>query len=88
MKYVENGLREDCAKLCFKGMTVPLCELSQEEYREIVYGLEVAEQPGSTENISGKSIVSEKNNLFNVSVQKLGLTARQLTACDELILKQ
>lgn len=39
MKYVENGVPEDAAKLTFAGLSVPLCELSDEEYLWIVYGV-------------------------------------------------
>ena len=40
MRYVENGVPEDFAKLCFAGMTVPLCELTGEEYVQVVFGVE------------------------------------------------
>lgn len=40
MRYVENGVPEDFAKLCFAGMTVPLCELTEEEYMQVVFGVE------------------------------------------------
>lgn len=40
MRYVENGVPEDFAKLCFAGMTVPLCELTEEEYMKVVFGVE------------------------------------------------
>ena len=36
MRYVENGVREDFAKLTFKGLNVPLCELDEEEWLEVV----------------------------------------------------
>ena len=39
MKYVENGVPEDFAKLTFEGLNVPLCELSQEEYMWVVFGI-------------------------------------------------
>ena len=32
MRYVENGVREDFAKLTFKGLNAPLCELDEEEW--------------------------------------------------------
>jgi len=31
LKYIENGILADAAKLCFDGMYVPLCELTEEE---------------------------------------------------------
>ena len=41
MNYVENGVSEDFAKLCFEGMTVPLCELSEEEYIRLMKKKEI-----------------------------------------------
>lgn len=32
MKYVENGVPEDFARLIFEGLNVPLCKLAKEEY--------------------------------------------------------
>lgn len=40
MRYVENGVPEDAGKLCFHGMTIPLCELTEEEYMKVVFGIE------------------------------------------------
>lgn len=34
MRYVENGVREDFAKLTFKGLNVPLSELDEDEWLE------------------------------------------------------
>lgn len=39
MKYVENGVPEDFAKLTFAGLSVPLCELTEEEFMWIVFGV-------------------------------------------------
>jgi len=39
LKFVDNGVPEDFARLTFEGMTVPLCELTDEEYMEVVYGI-------------------------------------------------
>ena len=39
MRYVENGVREDFAKLTFKGLNMPLCELDEEEWLEVVFGI-------------------------------------------------
>lgn len=39
MKYVENGVPEDFARLTFDGLNVPLCELTEEEFMWIVFGV-------------------------------------------------
>lgn len=39
MKFVDNGVPEDYARLTFAGLNVPLCELSEEEYMWVVYGI-------------------------------------------------
>ena len=39
MKYVENGVPEDFARLTFEGLNVPLCELTEEEYMWVVFGI-------------------------------------------------
>lgn len=46
MRYVENGVREDFAKLTFKGLNVPLCELDEEEWLEVVFGIRAVEAMG------------------------------------------
>lgn len=40
MRFVDNGIPEDYARLTFEGMSVPLCELSDEEYARIVWGID------------------------------------------------
>lgn len=39
MRFVDNGVPEDFARLTFEGMSVPLCELTEEEYMEVVFGI-------------------------------------------------
>jgi len=39
VKFVDNGVPEDFARLTFEGLKVPLCELSDEEYMWVVYGI-------------------------------------------------
>lgn len=39
MKFVDNGIPEDYARLTFPGLSVPFCELSDEEFMEMVYGI-------------------------------------------------
>ena len=53
MRYVENGVREDFAKLTFKGLNVPLCELDEEEWLEVVFGIKSSRSYGK--NAGGKS---------------------------------
>lgn len=53
MRYVENGVREDFAKLTFKGLNVPLCELNEEEWLEVVFGIKSSRSYGK--NAGGKS---------------------------------
>lgn len=58
MKYVWNGVPEDDAKLTFEGLMVPLCELTDEEYMKIVFGIrEHAKR--SKKGSSGQSIYIE-----------------------------
>lgn len=39
MRYVENGVPEDFARITFRGLNVPLRELSEEEYNWVVFGI-------------------------------------------------
>ena len=78
LKYVENGVPEDFAKLCFKGMTVPLCELSEEEYMEIVYGIKgykVKAKRGGGYTLQ-KEDKPEEAKLYGESIDILDLSIR------------
>lgn len=77
MEYVENGVPEDFAKLCFKGMTVPLCELSEEEYMEVVYGIKGYKSRGKR----GLGLVVETepvNSMLDMSIDELELSVRAM----------
>ncbi len=74
MKYVENGVPEDFAKLTFTGLKVPLCELSQEEYDWIVFGRRtVAATDGEEQKLGSSKGVNE---LYSQSIDVLDLTVR------------
>ena len=78
MRYVENGVREDFAKLTFKGLNVPLCELDDEEWLEVVFGIkssssDVKKNPGGksdTVSLQGSSTCGD------ASIDILELSAR------------
>ena len=78
MRYVENGVREDFAKLTFKGLNVPLCELDEEEWLEVVFGIkssssDVKKNPGGksdTVSLQGSSTCGD------ASIDRLELSAR------------
>ena len=78
MRYVENGVREDFAKLTFKGLNVPLCELDEEEWVEVVFGIkssssDVKKNPGGksdTVSLQGSSTCGD------ASIDILELSAR------------
>ena len=78
MRYVENGVREDFAKLTFKELNVPLCELDEEEWLEVVFGIkssssDVKKNPGGksdTVSLQGSSTCGD------ASIDILELSAR------------
>ena len=77
MRYVENGVREDFAKLTFKGLNVPLCELDEEEWLEVVFGIKSSRSYGK--NTGGKSdAVGLKSSSIcgDASIDILELSAR------------
>lgn len=77
MRYVENGVPEDFAKLCFAGMTVPLCELTEEEYMKVVFGIDNFKSKGKRGAGSSMLPVEEKENkLLQESVTILELSVR------------
>ena len=77
MKFVDNGVPEDFARLCFKDMKIPLCELTEEEYREVVYGIEKDPTQGKLK--PGHMVLPVQglqNSLFSKSIDYLELSVR------------
>ena len=77
MRYVENGVREDFAKLTFKGLNVPLCELDEEEWLEVVFGIKSSRSYGK--NAGGKSDavgLKGSSTCGDASIDILELSAR------------
>ena len=78
MRYVENGVREDFAKLTFKGLNVPLCELDEEEWLEVVFGIKSSRSYGKN-NAGGKSDavgLKGSSTCGDASIDILELSAR------------
>ena len=78
MREVGDGVGEDCAKLTFKGLNVPLCELDEEEWLEVVFGIKSSRSYGKN-NAGGKSdAVSLKGSSTcgDASIDILELSAR------------
>ena len=78
MRYVENGVREDFAKLTFKGLNVPLCELDEEEWLEVVFGIksssiDVKKNPGGKSDAVG---LKGSSTCGDASIDILELSAR------------
>lgn len=67
MRYVENGVREDFASLTFEGLTLPLSELSEEEYRNLVWGKKPIIE-NSKEEVDFK-LLAESVELLNLSAR-------------------
>ena len=77
MRYVENGVREDFAKLTFKGLNVPLCELDEEEWLEVVFGIKSSRS--YRKNAGGKSDavgLKGSSTCGDASIDILELSAR------------
>lgn len=75
MRFVDNGVPEDYARLCFEGMTVPLCELSEEEYMQVVFGIE-GYQPKMKRTGGYKIPIEEKDPIMYFSIDDLDLSQR------------
>ena len=78
MRYVENGVREDFAKLTFKGLNVPLCELDEEEWLEVVFGIKSSIRYRK-KNAGGKSDavgLQGSSTCADASIDILELSAR------------
>lgn len=76
MKYVENGVPEDFAKITFEGLNVPLCELSEEEYMFVVFGIEGYKGKGKKGNGTPLIPVEKENKTNNTPVDILELSVR------------
>ena len=78
MKFVDNGVPEDFARLCFKDMKIPLCELTEEEFKEVVYGIE--KEPQQDKLRPGRKVLpvvqGPHNSLFGKSIDYLELSVR------------
>lgn len=78
MRYVENGVREDFAKLTFKGLNVPLSELDEDEWLEVVFGIKSSRSYGK-KNAGGKSdavSLQGSSTCADASIDMLELSAR------------
>lgn len=77
MKYVENGVREDFAKLTFKGLNVPLCELDEEEWLEVVFGIKNSRRCEKTANSKSNEVsLQDDPTCADASIDILDLSAR------------
>lgn len=75
MKYVENGVPEDFARLTFEGLNVPLCELTEEEYMWVVFGIKDYAKKGRR---GGQIYIQEQENVQQAeeSIDVLELSVR------------
>ena len=77
MRYVENGVREDFAKLTFKGLNVPLCELDEEEWVEAVFGIKNSRRCEKTANSKSNEVsLQDDPTCADASIDILDLSAR------------
>jgi len=77
MRYVENGVREDFAKLTLKGLSVPLCELDEEEWLEVVFGIKSSRSCGKNANSKSNAIsLQDDPTCGDTSIDILDLSAR------------
>lgn len=77
MRYVENGVREDFAKLTFKGLNVPLCELDEEEWLEVVFGIKSSRSYRKNANSKNNARSSQNDSTHDdASIDILDLSAR------------
>lgn len=77
MRFVDNGIPEDFARLTFEGLNVPLCELSEEEYMWVVYGIKDY-TPKTRKGIRQVSLPTEKSRpaYYDDSIDILDLSVR------------
>ena len=77
MRYVENGVREDFAKLTLKGLSVPLCELDEEEWLEVVFGIKNSSNCQKNVNSKSNAIsLQDDPTCGDTSIDILDLSAR------------
>ena len=77
MRYVENGVREDFAKLTLKGLSVPLCELDEEEWLEVVFGIKSSRSCRMNVNSKSNAIsLQDDPTCCDASIDILDLSAR------------
>ena len=77
MKFVDNGIPEDFARLTFPGLSVPFCELSDEEFMELVYGIKgYVAKPRRAEGESKITVRPAANKLLLENVDILELSVR------------
>lgn len=77
MKYIENGIPEDFAKLCFAGMMVPLCELTDEEYMEVVFGIKGYKGKGKRGgNVGILHTETPHQEIYDKSIEELEFSVR------------
>ena len=77
MRYVENGVREDFAKLTLKGLSVPLCELDEEEWLEVVFGIKSSRSCRKNVNSKSNAVsLQDDPTCGDTSLDILDLSAR------------
>lgn len=76
MHYVENGIAEDVAKLCFAGMMVPLSELTEDEYLTCVYNRNNKALQDENVTVVSEINMEGNNELKDRLVDTLGLSTR------------
>lgn len=77
MRFVDNGVPEDFARLTFAGLNVPLCELSEAEFMWVVYGIEDY-VPKSRGNAGVKTLSEgeKQPRVYTCSIDILELSVR------------
>ena len=77
MRYVENGVHEDFARLTFKGLNVPLCELDEEEWLEVVFGIKSSRSCRKNVNSKNNAVsLQDDPTCGDTSLDILDLSAR------------
>ena len=71
MKFVDNGVPKDFARLTFPGLKVPLCELSEEEYMWVVFG-----HPVPTKSAIALPVAEGNQQYFDSPIDILELSVR------------
>lgn len=77
MRFVDNGVPEDFARLTFDGLTVPLCRLSEEEYMWVVHGVtDYISKVGTNARSTIINVQVIKPSYFDDSIDVLELSVR------------